>query len=129
MATTTNGIIYPTSSDNIAPLETHFANLANSADTAIAAVEALIDTPTVAGSTPFTGPAYSSSTVSVPVTFTAPLASPPVVVAVVQGSGSASTYVATIVGAPTINGFTAKVWRVDGSTAETDLKLNWIAKV
>ena len=129
MATTTNGIIYPTSGDNIAPLETHFANLANSADDAIAAVEALIDTPVVSGSTSFTGPAASSSSVSVPVTFTSALNSVPVVVATVQGSGSASTYVVTIAGTPTINGFTAKVWRVDGSTAETDLKLNWIAKV
>ena len=129
MATTTNGIIYPTSGDNIAPLETHFANLANSADDAIAAVEALIDTPVVSGSTSFTGPAASSSSVSVPVTFASALDSVPVVVATVQGSGSASTYVVTIAGTPTINGFTAKVWRVDGSTAETDLKLNWIAKV
>lgn len=34
-ATTSKGIQYPTSGDNITPLETHFANLAESADAAI----------------------------------------------------------------------------------------------
>lgn len=34
-ATTSRGIQYPTSGDNITPLETHFANLAESTDTAI----------------------------------------------------------------------------------------------
>ena len=129
MATTTLGIVYPTSSDSIAPLETHFANLASSADTAIAAVEAQIETPAQIGKTPFTGPAASAASVSVPVTFTTSFATVPTVTAVVEGSGSVSTYIVTLAGSPTITGFTAKVYRVDGSTAETDLKLNWIARV
>lgn len=128
MASTVLGITYPTSSDSIAPLETHFANLASSADDAIQEVIDSIGSSSQVGSTPFTGPASSGSSVSVDVTFDSAFTSVPTVVVSVQGSGSVSTYIATIAGSPTINGFTAKVWRVDGSTAETNLKLNWFAK-
>jgi hypothetical protein len=43
MASTDKGIVYPTSGDNIAPLETHFASLAQSADDAITEVETLAE--------------------------------------------------------------------------------------
>lgn len=128
MASTVLGITYPTSSDSIAPLETHFANLASSTDDAIQEVIDSIGSSSQVGATSFTGPASSGASVSVAVTFSTAFTTVPVVVTTVQGSGSASTYIATIAGSPTVNGFTAKVWRVDGSTAETDLKLNWMAK-
>lgn len=128
MASTVLGITYPTSSDSIAPLETHFANLASSADTAIQDVIDSIGSVSQVGSTSFTGPASSGSSVSVAVTFPTVFTTVPSVVATVQGSGSVSTYIVTIAGTPTINGFNAKVWRIDGSTAETNLKLNWFAK-
>ncbi len=128
MATTSKGIIYPTSSDNIAPLETHFANLASSVDTALGVVSASIPATTTAGSTSFTGPAAADTSVSVSVTFPSTFGSIPKVVATVQGAGSVSPYVVTIAGSPSTGGFSATVYRIAGTTAES-LVLNWMAKV
>jgi len=116
MATTFKGIPYPTSSDNIAPLETHFANLADKADKAgiVSAVQT------------FNGPASAGATVTVTVTFTTAFPSAPKIVTAVQGSAAASPYVCNIYGEPTSTGFVVKVYRVAGSTAES-LKLVWMA--
>lgn len=116
MAITNKGIPYPTSSDNIAPLETWFANLAAKAD----------NVGIVSGSKDFTGPDATGSTVDVAVTFTNPLATAPVVTATVQGGSASSVYAVTILGAPTTTGFTARVYRLNGSAA-TALKLSWMA--
>ena len=117
MAITNKGVIYPTSSDNIAPLETHFANLANTAD----------NVGVMAGSATFTGPATTGATVDVAVSFGDTLSSAPLVTLTVQGSSTSSPYSATILGAPTTTGFTARIFRLSGSTAQTNLKLVWHA--
>lgn len=117
MATTTKGVIYPTSSDNIAPLETHFANLANSADNA----------GVLSGSELFTGPSDTTTPVDVFVSYGVTLTGTPVVVANVQGNASASGYVVTLSGAPTTTGFTARVHRLSGTGADSALRIDWIA--
>ena len=116
MSTTNKGVIYPTSGDSIAPLETHFAALATSADNA----------GIVSGAFAFTGPSATGSTVDVTVTY-ATLGAVPKVTATVQGGASASVYAVTILGAPTATQFIARVYRLNGSTAETNLKLVWHA--
>lgn len=128
MAITTRGIIYPTSSDNIAPLETHFANLASSTNTAIDTLASGIPAATLAGSTSFTGPAATGSSVTVAVTFPSTLTSAPKVVATVQGGTSVSPYAVAIAGSPSTGGFSATVYRIAGTTAES-LILNWMARV
>jgi hypothetical protein len=115
--TTYKGIPYPTSSDSIAPLETWLENIAKGADNAGIAK----------GSATFTGPSATGSTVNVVVTFPTAFATAPTIIASVQGGTSTSNYSVTIVGAPSTTGFTANVYRLNGSTAETGLKLNWFA--
>lgn len=117
MATTNKGIYYPTSSDQITPLESVFAGVAASADNA----------GVVAGKQLFTGPSATGDVVTVSVVFTDTFEAGPYVTATVQGGTSVSVYSVTIVGAPTTTGFTAKVFRCNGSTAETDLYLTWTA--
>jgi hypothetical protein len=114
MAITSKGITYPTSSDNIAPLETHFANLASTADNA----------GVIAAKQSFTGPATTGATVDVTVTRT--FSSAPYVVASVQGPAGSASYAVTILGAPTTSGFVARVYKLSGSSAES-LNLVWHA--
>lgn len=128
MAQTTRNIVYPTSGDNIAPLETHFASLATSVDTALDDVVVEIGLSPVAGLESFTGPAATGGTVDVPVVFPESFAAQPNVVVSVEGSATMSPYVAYIYGTPSISGFTARVYRLAGSTAETNLFLHWMAK-
>jgi hypothetical protein len=117
MANTTKGVTYPTSSDSIAPLETHFANLANSADNA----------GVISGSQLFTGPTDNTAPVNIYVEYGVTLGTAPVVVCNVRGGASASGYVITISGAPTSAGFTARVHRLAGSGADSSLYIDWIA--
>lgn len=117
MANTIKGITYPTSSDSIAPLETHFANLANSADNA----------GVISGSFSFTGPANSTTPVNVVVPYGVTLSGNPVVVCNVRGGASASGYVVTISGAPTTTNFTARVHRLSGTGADSALFIDWMA--
>lgn len=114
MAITTKGITYPTSSDNIAPLETHFANLASTAD----------NIGIIAAKQSFTGPATTGATVDV--TVTQSFSAAPHVVASVQGPTGSAAYAVTILGEPTTTGFVARVYKLSGSTAES-LKLVWHA--
>lgn len=117
MANTFKGVTYPTSSDNIAPLETHFENLADSADNA----------GIYSGKQLFTGPSATGSTVNVTVTFTETFPSAPKITATVQGGSGMSVYAVSIAGAPTTTGFVARVFRCNGTTAENDLQLVWNA--
>lgn len=128
MATTTKGIVYPTSGDNIAPLETHFHSMATSIDTALGDVVTEIGLSPVAGIQSFTGSASTGGTVDVSVTFPESFTVAPTIVVSVEGSGSMSPYFAYILGTPSISGFTARVYRVAGTTAETNLFLHWMAK-
>lgn len=117
MATTSKGIFYPTSSSNIAPLETHFATLAGGAD----------NVGVIYGTQAFTGGAAAASTTNVNVTFTSGLFdTAPMVTAIVQGNAAGANYAVTIKGAPTTSGFTATVYKLDGTTAES-LTLVWTA--
>lgn len=63
MATTSKGIYYPTPSDNIAPLESHFAAMASSIDVALGGTGSgttwTTYTPVLTGST--TNPTYTAS--------------------------------------------------------------------
>jgi hypothetical protein len=141
MASTTRGIVYPTSGDNIAPLETHFASLAQTADDAISdlqviveEVETSVDTlRTEVGVVPrsgtfsFTGPtsttAPSDFTVTLPPGY---FTSAPNVVATVSGINTSSAYFPVLYGITT-GQFGVRVWRTTGTTAES-LVLQWIAK-
>jgi len=141
MASTDKGIVYPTSGDNIAPLETHFASLAQSADDAIADLKVITDSTQVqlddlefnlgvlplSASFAFTGPADNTTPVDFTVTFPGGyFGSPPVVVATVQGTTTSSGYFATLHGI-TASQFQVRVWRLSGTTAQS-LTLQWIAK-
>lgn len=128
MAQTTRGISYPTSGDNIAPLETHFHSMATSIDGAIDDVVTEVGKSPIAGIQSFTGPASTGATVDVSVTFPTSFTVAPTVVLSVEGSGTMSPYFAYILGTPSISGFTARVYRVAGSTAETNLYIHWMAK-
>lgn len=117
MATTNKGVYYPTSSDQIAPLETILANIADTAD----------NVGVISGENLFTGPGATGSTVNVTVTFPITFDAVPKVVAGVRAPTGTSVYATTIVGTPTTTGFTARVFRCNGSTAETNLQLVWTA--
>lgn len=127
MASTTRGIIYPTSSDNIAPLETHFANLANSVEEALDDITPGVGATVLTGTQSFTGSASTGTTVNVSVTFPSVQATVPVVTATVRGPNPTSAYIVTLAGSPTTSGFTATVYKASGSSAES-LVLNWMAK-
>ena len=117
MANSTNkGITYPTSGDSIAPLETHFANLATTAD----------NTGVISGSATFTGPSAAASPATVSVTFPLTFATAPKVVLTVADSATATPYIATVYSTPTTTGFVAKIHCLSSVTAET-LKLTWFA--
>jgi hypothetical protein len=139
--TTTRGITYPTSGDNIAPLETHFSALAGTADDAIGVVETLAEEVEASvqalrddiGDIPqtgvftFTGP--TSTTTPVNVTVTLPpgyFSTAPIVVATVAGTSSASAYF-PVLHSITASQFQARIWRTTGTTGES-LTLQWIAK-
>jgi hypothetical protein len=117
MELTTKGVSYPSSDDNIAPLESHFAALAQTADRAGA----------LTGSQAFTGPGATAGVSTVVVAFGKTLKTTPKVVCSVEGNSSSSNYVATIVGPTTTTGFTARVYRLSGSGADSNLKLIWFA--
>lgn len=117
MATTNKGIYYPTSSDQITPLESVFAGVASSIDNAAI----------ISGQQLFTGPAAAAGFLDVSVTFTDTFTVAPRVLVSVKGSINSSVYAASIVGDPTTSGFTARVFRCYGSSPETDLRLVYIA--
>jgi len=139
MAQTSRGITYPTSGDNIAPLETHFASLAGTTNTAIGVVQADVDSVDAdlqdfksqvslpaSGSFSFTGPSDTSTAVNITVPFPSGyFSAAPVVVACISGPSTASPHTATI-HSVTSSQFQAKVVRISGTTAQS-LALKWIA--
>ena len=142
MATSTSkGIIYPTSGDSIAPLESHFSVLADSVndaliltDTAVIGVDgdlqafkAEVGLVPQVGSFSFTGPTSTSTPVNITVTPPSGyFSTAPVVVATVSGSSTSSPYIAVLHSITSVD-FQARIWRTTGTTAES-LTLNWIAK-
>lgn len=117
MPTTSKGVYYPSSSDQISPLQTILGNIAQTAD----------NIGMLTGEQLFTGPGATGETVTVNVTFASALSAAPKIFTTVKGGTGASVYAVTILGDPTVNGFSAKVFRCNGSTAETNLKLTWAA--
>lgn len=116
--TTSRGLVYPTSGDNIAPLETVFATLATTADAAIPLI----------GQESFTGPINTTTPSVLSVTFPSAFASAPIVVASIVGTSSSPGYVVTIY-AVTTTGFSARVARLSGTaTTGENLKLQYLAK-
>lgn len=119
--TTTRGIAYPESSDNIAPLETWFHGMATSIDDALAKSQsgktsALTIAAPVGNST--------TSAITFPTAFT----TVPNIVGSVSSTSTGSAYVVTFFNVST-TGCTAKVTRVYGTTNDGNLFVNWIAKV
>ena len=121
MATTTRGIYYPTSSDNIAPLESHFSLLAGSVDEAMAKSKS--------GSTAeFTLGTTVGTATTLTITFPAAFASIPTITGSVQTAISGSAYVVNFFNV-SASGATAKVTRVFGTSDDGNLQVNWMAKV
>ena len=121
MATTINGIYYPTSSDNIAPLESVFTTLADSVDAAVKKIESGKSTAFTVGTT-----VGNSNTVAI--TFASAFASAPSIVGSVEMTATGSAYSVSFHGASTA-GCTAKVTRVAGTSDDGNLFVNWIARV
>ena len=122
MAITSKGIYYPTSSDNIAPLESHFALLASSVNVVFA--------KTQSGTTAsFTGPEAVGASVSpTSITFDTEFTSLPRIVASLIGNPSSTEAYTIVIHTVSTTGFSAKVFKTNGtSTAESGLKVNWIA--
>lgn len=122
MATTSKGIYYPTSSDNIAPLESHFSTLASSVDAALSKI--------ASGKTAtFTGPDTSGNSVSqIGISFGQTFATAPSVVATLVGGSSAVAGYTVVTYGVTTTSFSAKVYRTSATgSAETGLSIHWIA--
>jgi hypothetical protein len=117
MPNTPKGVYYPSSSDQITPLQTILGNIASTTD----------NIGMITGEQQFTGPSATDGIVTVNVSFPSALSAAPKVFITVKGGTGASVYAVTVLGDPTVNGFTAKVFRCNGSTAETDLNLTWAA--
>jgi hypothetical protein len=122
MATTSKGIYYPTSSDNIAPLESHFAGLASSVDDALSKTQAGVTAT-------FTGPATVGASISpTAITFPVAFATSPAITATVSGGSSGVESYNVVIHTFGTTGFTAKVFKTNGtSTAESGLRVHWIA--
>lgn len=116
--TTTKGIIYPTSGDNVAPLETVFATMADSVNTLMPLV----------GNQSFTGPINTTTPVIFSVSFPITFASAPRIIASITGTSSSPPY-AVSVHSITTTGFSARVWRLTGTaTTGEALNLSYTAK-
>jgi hypothetical protein len=120
MATTTNGIYYPTSSDNIAPLESVFATMASSVDDAVKKIESGKSTAFTVGTT-----VGNSNTTAI--TFASAFATVPSIVGSVQMNATGSAYSVSF-HEVSETGCTAKVTRVAGTTNDGNLFVNWIAR-
>lgn len=121
MATTTNGIYYPTSSDNIAPLESVFSVMADSIDAAVKTIDSGQSSATTVGTT-----VGNSNTVAI--TFSSTFASAPVVFGSVQMAATGSAYNVSFYGVSE-TGCTAKVTRVAGTSNDGNLYVNWMARI
>jgi hypothetical protein len=125
-AETSKGIIYPTSGDEIAPLETHFSVLADSTNDALVELEGVVDgvdtdlqdfkievgVISQSGSFSFTSPTSTTTPAELTVTLPAGYFSAiPTVVATVSGVTSSSAYF-PVLHSLTTSQFKARVWRI-----------------
>jgi hypothetical protein len=139
MAETVKGIVYPTSGDNIAPLETHFASLAQTADDAIGDLQDIVNdidddlqnfktlaTAPAKGSFAFAAPTNTATPVNITISFPPGyFAAAPIVVGCIAGPSTGSAY-SIVVHTVTSSQFQVRVIRISGSGAQS-LNLNWIA--
>jgi hypothetical protein len=142
MASTSKGIVYPTSGDNIAPLETHFSALASSVNTALISIDEDITEQATKIETletnlgniqkgkysNITGPQYRGTPKSVGIIpFQAAFPDAPIVVASVSSTlGTTSGYVVTVFGVTTSQ-FQARIWKTVDTVEIETLTLNWLA--
>lgn len=106
MATTSKGIYYPTASDPVAPLQTVFANLAQSVDNELP----------LSGTFSFSFTTNAATSQSVTPTFGVTLgAAPQKILCTIRG---ASPYAVTVTASST-TGFTANVYRLSGTGTQT----------
>ena len=115
MATTPKGLVYPTSSDQITPLESVFAAMATSVDEAIPLSGSY--------SLQFTGNSAATQVVSVTFGQTLSSATDRIQVTVRGPVSSSSSYVPTVTNSTT-EGCTVNVYRIDGSGTQT-INLVW----
>jgi hypothetical protein len=115
MAITPKGIVYPTSSDQITPLESVFAAMATSVDEAIPLSGSY--------SLQFTGNSAATQVVSVAFGQTLSSAPDKIQVTVKGPVSSSSSYVPTVTNSTT-EGCTVNVYRIDGSGTQT-INLVW----
>lgn len=121
MATTPNGIYYPTSSDNIAPLEAVFATMASSIDDAVKSIQSGKSSAVTVGTT--VGNANTAA-----ITFATAFATAPSITGSVQMTATGSAYTVNFF-AVTTTGCTAKVTRVAETSDDGNLFVNWIARL
>ena len=115
MATTPKGLVYPTSSDQITPLESVFAAMATSVDEAIPLSGSY--------SLQFTGNSAATQVVSVAFGQTLSSAPDKIQVTVRGPASSSSSYVPTVTNSTT-EGCTVNVYRINGSGTQT-INLVW----
>jgi hypothetical protein len=121
MALTTNGIYYPTSGDPIAPLEGVFSNMATSIDSAVKRIQSGVSSTFIVGTTVGNS---NEVTVTYPVAFSAA----PAIVATLEMAAAGSAYTVAVHSVTTTN-FKVKVTRVNGTTNDGTLDVNWIARL
>jgi hypothetical protein len=121
MATTTNGIYYPTSGDNIAPLESHFSTMATSIDTAVKKIES-------GSSSTFTVGTSVGNSNEVTITFASAFSAAPSINATLEMTAAGSAY-ALAVHSVTTTTFKVKVTRVNGTSNDGNLQIDWIARL
>jgi len=111
MATTSKGIYYPTSNDQITPLETVLAGISQSVNSVVplSGTESVSFTGTTAGST-------QSSSINFGETLGA---APSKIQVTVRGpASSSSSYVGTVTNSTT-TGFTVTIYRLNSGSAQT----------
>lgn len=121
MALTTNGIYYPTSSDPIAPLEGVFSTMATSIDTAVKRIQS-------GKSTNFTVGTTVGNNNEVTITFATAFSAVPAITATLEMAAAGSAYAIAVHSVTTTN-FKVKVTRVNGTTNDGNLQIDWIARL
>jgi hypothetical protein len=127
MAITTNGIYYPTSGDNIAPLEGIFATMATSVDTAIAGVKTAAKIVASGQTAAITVGTSVGNSATASISFGSAFTAAPTITGSLQMTATGSAYAISFFDV-TSTGCTVKVSRVNGTTNDGNLFINWIAR-
>lgn len=116
MSTTAKGIFYPSSTDQITPLESVFSTVATSIDSAIP----------LSGTEVISFSATAGNTQSATVSFgeTLPAAPDKIQVTIKGPVSGSSSYIATVTNSTT-TGFTVLIYRLGGSTGTQSINAVW----